>query len=127
MRATKGLALVLVASTFVSIFSGACGPSGQTQHPPKSILVKIIVEPEQRAAGFNYEGQFEPASVAVAVGGTVTWNNTDTKEHSVVSYDGLFSQHLQYGESFNYTFTRNGTYQYHDVLYDGMDGWVYVR
>lgn len=90
-------------------------------------LVIIMAEPNQRAAGFNYEGEFRPHTIRVSVGATVTWKNTDNKPHSVVSDDGLFNKHLEYGESYNYTFTQNGTFMYRDELYDGMDGLVYVE
>ena len=86
-----------------------------------------MAEPEQRAAAFNYEGEFRPQTIKVSVGATVTWNNMDNKVHSVISDDGLFSKRLEYGESFKYTFTQNGSYKYHDELYDGMDGLVYVE
>lgn len=118
---------VLFILLLVCGISGACTRQGGLQLPPKAVEVKIIVDPEQRAAGFNYEGEFRPQTVSVATGGTVTWNNTDNKDHIVVSYDGNFNKRLQSGESFSYIFTQNGTYKYHDVLYDGMDGIVYVQ
>lgn len=119
--------LLLAPEAFIG-----CGRANPVQNQPtvqsaKNALVKIIVEPEQRAAAFNYEGQFAPFSVSIAVGGTVTWNNTDFKEHSVVSDDGLFNEVLKGGQAFNYTFTQPGTYKYHDTLYDGLNGIVYVQ
>ena len=118
----------LIVVLLICGFGGACArqpvPAIQL---PIAVPVKILVDPGLVQAGFNYEGEFRPQAVSVAVGGTVTWNNTDNKDHTVVSYDGLFNGRLQTGESFTFNFTQNGTYKYHDVLYDGMDGVVYVR
>lgn len=120
----SGVLLIMTGIT------SACSPTrqapGQTT-PSMAALVIILADPEQRAAAFNYEGEFRPHTIKVAVGTTVTWNNTDNKDHSVVNDDGLFSKRLRYGESFNYTFTQNGSFRYHDGLYDGMDGIVYVE
>ena len=120
--------LVPFALMLILGISGACtrqaGPQGR---PPETVLVTIIADPEQRAAGFNYEGEYRPQTVLVAAGGTVTWNNTDNKDHTVVSLDGLFDKRLPSGESFSFIFTQNGTFKYHDVLYDGMDGVVVVQ
>lgn len=127
MRITRIIASMFI---WVSLITGACASSRQTPMqptPPIETLVIIIADPEQRAAGFNYEGEFRPHTIKVPAGTTVTWNNTDNKVHSVISNDGLFSKRLEYGESFNYTFTQNGSYIYHDELYDGMDGLVYVE
>jgi hypothetical protein len=113
------------------LITGLCGACSRQSVPlnqlPVAVSVKILVDPGLVQAGFNYEGEFRPQAASVAVGGTVTWNNTDNKDHTVVSYDGLFNNRLQTGESFTYKFTQNGTYKYHDVLYDGMDGVVYVQ
>lgn len=54
---------------------------------------------------------FNPGSVTIAVGDTVTWTNMDSAVH--VINGGLFrSQALAQGESYSYTFTNAGTYNY---------------
>ncbi len=127
MRISRIIAIMFI---WASLIAGACTSSKQAtipKAPPMETLVVIMAEPEQRAAGFNYEGEFRPHTIKVSVGATVTWNNTDNKVHSVISDDGFFSKRLEYGESYNYTFTQTGVFAYHDELYDGMDGLVYVE
>lgn len=54
---------------------------------------------------------FEPDSVIIDIGDKVTWTNRDSTVHTV--YGGLFrSPLLSEGESFSYTFTREGRYSY---------------
>ena len=112
----------------LSLALNACSKQNVPLPPaPMSVDVTILADPGLIQEGMGYEGEYRPSSVAVASGGTVTWNNTDNKPHTIVSYDGLFNARVNFGESFSYTFTQNGTYKYHDVLYDGMDGVVHVR
>jgi plastocyanin len=128
VRKTKIITITLVAALFISVFAVAYARQSVPQNqPPKAVTVAIISDLGQEQPSLNYYGEFRPQAVAVAVGGTVTWNNTDNKDHTVVSYDGIFNQRLITGESFTYTFTQKGTYKYRDVLYDNMDGVVYVQ
>ena len=130
MRMARIISILLGGALLInSGITGACSPTRQPvpAAPPMATLVIILADPEQRAAVFNYDGEFRPHTIKVAVGATVTWNNTDNKDHTVISADGLFNKRLRYGESFNYTFTQNGTFKYHDELYDGMDGIIYVE
>src|SRR5947209_20327988 len=60
---------------------------------------------------------FPAATVAVAVGDTVTWTNRDTVNHQVTADSGTFtSPVLKPGESWSYTFTKADTYPYRDKL-----------
>lgn len=118
------------ALLIITGITGACTSTRQTPArtvPPMAVQVIILSDPEQRAAAFNYEGEFRPHTIKVAVGAEVTWNNTDNIDHTVVSNDGLFNRRLQPRESFSYTFAQNGSFKYRDVLYDGMDGIIYVE
>ena len=62
---------------------------------------------------------FNPQSLKIPVGTTVTWTNLDRVAHSVESGNsevlaGVFgSGLLDYGESYSYTFNQPGTYTYH--------------
>ena len=62
-------------------------------------------------------GALEPAQLEVAAGTTVTWRNDDNERHRVRSEDGpvrFDSQNLESGESFDFTFTVEGSYPYYD-------------
>ncbi|MDQ3881118.1 MAG: cupredoxin domain-containing protein, partial [Chloroflexota bacterium] len=57
---------------------------------------------------------FQPASVTISVGDTVTWVNTGDHPHTVTADDGSFdSGELDTGGTFSHTFTSAGTFGYH--------------
>jgi plastocyanin len=56
---------------------------------------------------------FDPASVEVSAGTTVTWTNVDGTQHTVTAGDGSFdSGALGEGETFSQTFDTTGTFTY---------------
>lgn len=57
----------------------------------------------------NFE--YQPTTVTVQVGDTVTWNNTEGF-HSVDADDGTFGNAPGTGWTFTHTFTAPGTYEY---------------
>jgi plastocyanin len=70
---------------------------------------------------------FEPASVDVPVGGTVTWTNNGGAPHTVTADDGAFdSGELAPGASFSQTFDAAGTFTYHCNIHPQMTGTVNV-
>jgi plastocyanin len=71
---------------------------------------------------------FAPATVAVRVGGTVTWTNPAGNEiHTVTADGGAFdSGVLSAGDTFQQTFTAPGTVAYHCTLHAWMKGEITV-
>jgi plastocyanin len=82
----------------------------------------IVVEP-----GDVISWRYEPASLTVGSGTTVTWVNQGTTAVTVTSPDGLFdSESIGPGASFSYTFDTPGTFRYFCVPYPHMKGEVVV-
>jgi plastocyanin len=72
--------------------------------------------------------KFDPASVTVAIGTTVTWTNQDSSNHTVVADDGSWkSDSLAKGASFSYTFDKAGTYTYICSVHPAMTGTIIVK
>jgi plastocyanin len=70
---------------------------------------------------------FQPATLYVRRGTTVTWTNQDSQVHTVTSDNNTFhSATLGQGQSYSYTFNSNGTYAYHCQIHPGMYGTVVV-
>jgi plastocyanin len=76
---------------------------------------------------------FSPARIQVVLGTTVTWTNRDSVPHNVTiapvvmsSSNNWESELLYPGQSFSYTFTSQGTFQYHCQEHPGMVGVVTV-
>ena len=69
---------------------------------------------------------FNPGTITVKAGTTVTWTNTGVT-HTVTSNTGLFdSGHLGSGDTFTFTFSKAGTYAYHCAIHSAMKGEVTV-
>src|SRR5688500_15139732 len=70
---------------------------------------------------------FSPATISIVAGDTVTWRNTDTRNHQVVSTTGTFaSPVLRPNRSYSFTFEVAGTYRYRDALNPSVTGTVRV-
>ena len=75
------------------------------------------------------KNEFKPRTLTVKVGDTVNWINKDINPQSVVSDAGLFhSGEIATSEKFSYTFTEEGTYDYHcDIIRTFMKGKIIVE
>jgi amicyanin len=70
---------------------------------------------------------YQPATIQVRVGTTVTWTNQDNVPHSVTFQNGMKdSGLLAQGQSFSYTFNAPGTYQYYCTVHPYMVATVTV-
>lgn len=99
---TKIAGVILIGLLLVT---GACAPSNKN---PQTALIKIQI------VGTELIQYWRPSTVAVAVGGTVTWQNTGPDQRNVISDEGLFNKTLPPGQSFIYTFKQAGTFTFHD-------------
>ena len=74
--------------------------------------------------GFAYD----PATITVSKGTTVTWTQQDSAVHTVTSVSGnvLDSQNLAKGQTFSYTFDETGTFEYYCTHHPSMNGEVIV-
>ena len=72
---------------------------------------------------------YEPTTVTIPVGGTVTWTNGGAEPHTATARDrdALQSGTLTPGESFAETFEAAGTYEYFCEFHPDMEGTVVVR
>jgi len=93
-----------------------------------------IVIPE--GAAIPEEGQifYDPEIIDVTVGTTILWENVDSTVHTATSgnpdsgADGLFdSDILSTGDTFEFTFTDTGNYEYYCILHPWMVGTVNVE
>jgi amicyanin len=71
---------------------------------------------------------FGPAELTVPAGTTVTWTDRDDIPHTVVSTDKAFkSKVLDTDESFSFTFSKPGTYEYFCSIHPKMTGKIVVQ
>jgi plastocyanin len=95
-------------------WSGLSGPSVAQTATPTGIVVKNFM--------------FQPTSLTVKVGSTVTWTNMDEEPHTVVSTSGLFrSNGLDTKDSFSFKFDKAGTYTFACSIHPQMVGKIIVQ
>jgi plastocyanin len=105
-------ALVIGLAVLVSLSGDALAADGQI----------TIVQPSD-----TMSLKYEPASLTVSAGTTVTWVNNSSTAITVTSPDGLFdSESVAAGGSFSYTFDTPGTFRYFCVPYPHMKGVITV-
>ncbi|QQG90599.1 cupredoxin family copper-binding protein [Mycobacteroides chelonae] len=97
---------------------GAMAPHGSTPTAPAPVGPAVDIE--------NFA--FNPATLTVPAGTTVTWTNKDEEPHNVVSEDGTFrSPGMDAKGTFSHQFTRPGTYQYVCGIHPFMKATVVVQ
>jgi plastocyanin len=77
----------------------------------------------------NIAGQaFDPASVTVSVGDSVTWTNADGVAHTATADDASFDTgNIAAGGSDSVTFSTAGSFPYHCAIHPAMTGTVTVQ
>jgi plastocyanin len=83
------------------------------------------------ASAVTIEGfAFNPQTIEIAVGDSVTWTNNDSAPHTVTqnpSGSGFQSGRIDQGMSFSFTFDTAGTYEYFCEFHSSMSGTVVVN
>ncbi len=107
------LAVVVLAA---ALFAVACGGAGESSEPVATTEVAMVK---------SY--RFDPKTIEIEAGDTVTWTNEDNFTHTV-QVDGQEDHKVEQGESFSITFDTPGTYHYVCTLHSkDMDGEVIVK
>jgi plastocyanin len=70
---------------------------------------------------------FSPKVVTVKVGTTVVWTNNDDIPHTVADPGKFKSKALDTGDSYSFTFTTPGSYDYFCSLHPHMTGRIVVE
>lgn len=134
MKRTK-LVIVLVAFALVALVVSGCYGSSATPTKPAA------TPPASGSSGSGGTGgastaptavsianfAFDPASVTVKVGDTVTWTNNDSTTHTITGDGGLNSGDVAPGSTYSKTFDKAGTYSYHCSIHKTMTGTVVVQ
>lgn len=70
---------------------------------------------------------FEPKELTVNAGTTVTWKQKDSMFHKVISTNLFQSTDLNIGDTFTFTFTTTGEFNYYCMIHPFMTGKIIVR
>lgn len=117
---TGDRALWVAPMIYNSSFAATTAPASPaaTPHPTATVALTSV-----SISNFS----FQPQTLQVKVGSTVTWANNDATSHTVTSDTGVFdSGTLTPGGSFSFTFTQAGTFAYHCNIHPNMKGTIIV-
>ena len=70
---------------------------------------------------------FDPEEVTIKAGGTVTWTNTGTSASMIAGPKKLFSEKVEAGETYSFTFEDAGEYQIMNIIPAKFFGTVIVE
>lgn len=96
-----------------------------------TVLAMVALLPTVGAAPLGAETKtvsmkdfkFDPKTITVNVGDTITWTNNDTAEHTAQADDSSFdSKDVAGGKSFSTTFAKAGTFAYYCKYHGGPNG-----
>lgn len=117
---------ILFVLFVVCLFVAGCATQTQTQTQTQAQTGGQGEETMQGTQEILIKNfSFVPKEISVAKGTTVVWSNRDSVTHDVTS--SLFSQDINPGESFSYTFAQAGEYPYHCDIHTYMTGTITVQ
>lgn len=71
--------------------------------------------------------EFMPGSLTVSAGTKITWINKDSETHTITSDTGLFNSTVEPTETFSFTFTEPGMFNYRCEFRSEMAGSITVK
>ena len=129
---TYGNLCMLNASDVKLDYQGEC-VIAEAEPEPETLPLTVSIPVGVGAPGCEETNEcYFPYSLEVSVGDTVIWNNDDIAAHTVTSgnfpeHDGLFDSNVFLsGDTFEYTFSDAGTFDYYCFVHPWMAGTVNV-
>jgi amicyanin len=111
----------LAAAVLAVMLVSGCTQSSGNNPPPSGNAVNIQ----------NFA--FNPQTLTVSTGSTVTWTNMDSVQHQIAADSGqaaiadFSSPNMAQGSTYSYTFQTAGTWTYHCSIHPTMKGTVIVQ
>ena len=128
--------LVSIVLSGCSLYQSKSGGTGQSQTTTSSTQSSQIQPATEGAAVISYTGSgFSPLEIFVKVGQTVEFKNDSPATVQVnsvphpthTSFPELNLNSIAAGQSKSTTFTKAGTYKYHNHLNPGQNGQIVVE
>lgn len=113
--------IILLLAILAVILLAGCQPS-PNQSSISSQGQQLGVKPTIDIKNFA----FDPNSLTVKAGTTVTWTNQDSAPHKILG-SGFESGDLSKGQTFSYTFNDKGKFDYSCSIHPSMKGKVIVE
>ncbi|MGZ4880564.1 MAG: cupredoxin domain-containing protein [Halobacteriota archaeon] len=107
-------ATTTAATSNVGTITGTSSPSPSANAASQTVMIQ----------GFS----FQPASITIQTGTSVTWRNGDSVSHQIVSNTNAFSSPVvNAGGSYAHVSDQAGPYPYHCGIHPSMTGTITVQ
>ncbi len=121
-------ALPLIVGMVLAEQGTPASPTEQGASPVASPVASPLASPVGSTVAVSIvDFAFDAPTVEIPMGTTVTWTNTGKIIHTTTSKDKLWdSAIMNPGDTFSYTFTEAGTFDYWCTLHPNMLGTIVV-
>ena len=129
----KQFKLIVLSLVILSLFIFGCSKQNtvptQTQVPNQPTENNPTIPTQQSTNMIEIKDMsFNPNTLNVKQGETVTWTNQDSTIHTVQFDDNSFaSDELSKQDSVSFTFDKKGTFTYHCGVHPSMKGTIIVE
>jgi plastocyanin len=122
----RGTILLAVGAILVSLLVVAgCGSSTRTTPTTPKKTSPSTTPSLKKSSVSIIDFAFQPASLTVTPGTTVTWTNNGATAHNITFTD-FNSGNVQPGQTYNHVFATPGTYPYNCSIHPSMTGTITV-
>lgn len=131
VRRVTALCLCLCLAASGGLAVGGCGSDSSKSKSSKSKKKKKKKSSAPGGTAVTMQSiTFEPNSLSVKAGDTVTWTNEESVGHDVTADDGSFKSGppggMKQGDSFEHKFDEAGSFSYKCTVHSNMIGAVEV-
>jgi plastocyanin len=128
-KSVATVAILVLGTWMIACAGNTAVPAGSSQPSSASASTTGPDKGQSAANEIKIDNfSFSPAILTVPAGTTVKWTNHDDIPHNIVSSEQKFkSKPLDTDDSFSFTFSTPGTYQYFCGLHPKMVGKVIVE
>ncbi len=127
MKKYLTLLLIIVFTASILFMGISCGNGGAPEVEEEETTGEVIEEGSETDHEVIIENfAFDSSDLTIKVGDTVTWTNNDGASHTV-KMDTLESDNLSKGDTFSFTFSDAGTYEYICSIHPSMNGKIIVE
>lgn len=112
----------------VSLFLAGCGYDSNYGKSSGSSTPTTVTGESASISISNFS--FDPSSIIISSGTTVTWTNNDSAAHNVTKTAGpvsFSSNNMSQNDKYSFKFTNVGTYEYKCDFHTSMTGKVTVK
>jgi len=120
------LSLLIVTVALSVVLVAGCGKSTTTKTTTPKTTPSTTPSNKGAASVRIVDFSFNPSTLTVSTGTTVTWTNNGPSVHTVTG-SGWDSGQLQPGATYSHTFDTAGTYDYHCTNHPSMTASITVQ